>query len=120
MPASDSVIDTICPITDLTTGFAESPEEVKARHPDAVRMVFDDWLADKARRQDSPVEWLLTTEEKYDYGLNVLPPIAWHDSRFLTGKALRPSRWQTTLSRLHPRDSVAARRRLRRSVLHHG
>ena len=56
------------------------------QYPGAVRMSFDAWQADKAARQNTPIEWHPTTAEKYAEMLCVLPPAFWQAGVFLVGE----------------------------------
>ena len=86
VPGEDSIIDVINPNTGLTSVYRETLEQVRKRYPNAERVNFDEWLEQKAARQDSPIEWLESTEEQYHDMLNCLPPAAFLSHAFLVGE----------------------------------
>ena len=74
--------------TDHTTHCGWSFKEVREKHPDAEIMDLDEFCAWKGALQRTPIEWFPSTEERFDYGLNVLPPAAQTDDfqAFLVGE----------------------------------
>jgi hypothetical protein len=86
VPGSDSMIDLVHPITGRSCCFDRTLEQVQEWEPGAVVMSVDEYIASKAARQDSPIEWRETTEERYDDMLGVLPPAAWQLGAFLVGE----------------------------------
>lgn len=89
VPGEKHIIDNIDPTTDLTLCCGETAEQVRLRHPSAVRLTFYDWSKEQAKLQDTPVTWLEVTEAKHNYALEVLPPIDWHvGNGFLVGEAV--------------------------------
>jgi len=87
VPGEDSVIDTIRP-DGLTSVLGESFEQVRARHPAAVRMTWATWRAAAIERQRAPIHWQPTTADKYMEMLEVLPPIEWRSGAFLVGEPI--------------------------------
>jgi hypothetical protein len=81
-----SIIDVINPDTGLTWINGQTFEEVRARYADAQRMTLDAWMARKAELQNAPIQWHVTTEERYHEMLNVLPPAMWIAGGFLVGE----------------------------------
>jgi len=81
-----SVIDEVHPMTGLSVICGQSLEEIQAREPDACVMSWDEWIARKAVIQQTPIEWVPTTFEKYHEMLNCLPPAFWRDGLFLVGE----------------------------------
>lgn len=75
VPGDHSIIDAINPETGLTLYSGKTTEQVQAEYPGAVRMLFDEWLRDKAARQHTPVEWDSVDEIEYQRMFEVLPPI---------------------------------------------
>jgi hypothetical protein len=88
VPGSDSMIDVIHPITGKTLTYGNTLDEVRARPGDenAEIMLIDDFCNAKAKRQDSPIIWQETTEEKYFEMLEVLPPAYMAGGAFLVGE----------------------------------
>jgi hypothetical protein len=86
VPGANSIIDVIHPVTGRTWINGNTPAEMLAREPRAVRMVLSDWLAEKAARQQTPITWTQTTEATYREMLDVLPPAAWVAGYFLVGE----------------------------------
>jgi len=88
IPGQASIIDQIIPATGLTAMFGHTAEQVQARYPAAVRMSWAEWQAAAVARQQAPIVWQLTTAERYDEMLNVLPPAAWIGGAFLVGEPI--------------------------------
>ena len=86
IPGANSLIDVINPQTELTWCLGQTAAEVAEREPQAVRMRIEDWCADKAARQRTPITWEPTTASTYEEMLNVLPPAAWLQGAFLVGE----------------------------------
>jgi hypothetical protein len=86
VPDRDSILDTINPDTGLTQVHGLTETEMLARNPEARRMNWEDFRQAAAARQDTPIEWLATTPDKYDEMLNVLPPALWVGGAFLVGE----------------------------------
>lgn len=85
--AADTIIDRVHPRTGKSLIYGKTLEDVRREYPDAVKINIDEWCKQKAARQDSPLTWTETTDERYDDMLNVLPPAAWHNGAFLVGEA---------------------------------
>lgn len=85
-PGAGHIIDCIHPNTGRSWINDEDLEAVRRRYPNAQRFNFDEWCAEKARRQDTPVTWDETTEEFYMEMLEVLPPACWMRGGFLVGE----------------------------------
>lgn len=86
VPGESNVVDFILPDTGLTLTNNNDAAAVLAKYPDAQRMTYDNWKAAAAARQNTAIMWLLTTPEKYDEMLNVLPPAFWRGGLFLVGE----------------------------------
>jgi hypothetical protein len=86
VPGESSIIDGIDPTTGRSFINGENLEQIRERYPLAVVMPFDDYMAAKAERQNTPIHWVTTTNEQYDDMLGVLPPIAWSHDGFLVGE----------------------------------
>jgi len=85
-PGANHIIDTVNPETGLSWYFAESLEKIRERYPTAEIVNFDAWIDAQAAKQDAPISWNETTEEKYWYMLEVLPPAYQHGNYFLVGE----------------------------------
>lgn len=83
-----TIVDLIHPLTGKTVIYGKTLEDVRAEkgYELAERMSIDEFCRGKAALQDSPVEWIETTEEKYEEMLNVLPPLCWRSTGFLVGE----------------------------------
>lgn len=77
VPGEDSLIDCINPHTGLTAICNETLEQVRERYPNAVKINISDWILDKGKRQDSPIDWEIVTEDRYFEMLECLPPAAY-------------------------------------------
>jgi hypothetical protein len=86
VPGESSIIDGINPSTGRSFINDETLEQIRERYPLAVVMPFDDYMAAKAERQNTPIRWEPTTAEQYDDMLGCLPPIAWTGGAFLVGE----------------------------------
>jgi hypothetical protein len=85
-PGHRYLIDVIKPETGLTLIEGETLEQVRLRHPNAVLVNLAEWRAARGAEQDTPVEWIPTTEEKYWDALGALPPAAQAGAAFLLGE----------------------------------
>ena|SRR5690349_14934232 len=85
-PGRSNLIDLINPHTGRSCIENETLEQVRTRYPGAQIVDVDQWLKDKAERQDTPIEWTETTEERYIEMLEVLPPAFWQGGGFLVGE----------------------------------
>ena len=79
VPGETSIVDLIHPDDGLTLHCAENEAEVRARHPQAVRMAFEEaWkradAAGSARYRQDVTE---ISEAQFNDALNVLPPVGW-------------------------------------------
>jgi len=81
----NSIVDTI-DSDGLTTIYRETFEQIKERHPDAIEVDYDQWWEEKTARQDTPVEWVETTEENYWEALGCLPPAIMRSGAFCVGE----------------------------------
>ena len=94
---SSTMIDVIRPDGSGRTWYAnQTLEEIRARavngyeserdYDQAEIMTIDEFCEDKAKRQDTPIEWIEITEEQYWYYLEALPPIDRSNGKFLVGE----------------------------------
>jgi len=86
VPGKHSIIDSIDPKTGLTQVYGHTEDEVRAREPLAVRMLWEDWRKAESARQHTPITWQETTRAKYWEMLEVLPPALWIGGFFLVGE----------------------------------
>ena len=86
VPGENHIIDTINPETGLTSVFGKDAEAVLTKEPKAVRITWDVWRAEASARQQTPIQWELTTEAKYQEMLEILPPALWIGGVFLVGE----------------------------------
>jgi len=89
VPGQVNAIDLVHPITGRTIYGNKTLGEIRAERPEyanAELMAFDDYREQAAAIQRTPIAWGETTEEDYDYGLNVLPPALWIKGGFLVGE----------------------------------
>lgn len=86
VPGEDSVIDMRHPVTGLSMVNGETLEQVQARYPAAVVIAWETWRAEKAARQNQPVEWRECSEARYMDMLEVLPPAHMEPRGFLVGE----------------------------------
>lgn len=86
IPGEDHILDTINPVTGLTSVYGKTEAQVKAESPLAVRMSWEDWRMAASKRQQTPIYWMRTTQHKYNEMLEVLPPIDWRSGAFLVGE----------------------------------
>jgi hypothetical protein len=85
-PGAHNLIDIINPQTGLSSINGETLEQVRKRYPTAEVVDVDEWCQKKAEGQDSKIEWIETTEEKYYEMLGVLPPAWLTQDSFLVGE----------------------------------
>lgn len=73
---ADSMIDLVHPVTGKTVIYGRTLEECRQEkgYEAAELMTVDDFCRDKADRQDEPVIWEETTEERFFEMLECLPP----------------------------------------------
>ena len=83
--ALGSLIDTIR-ADGTTTIYGRDEADVKREYPDAETMTVEAWCNWKAEQQRTPITWAATTQERFDYALNVLPPAAMLRGGFLLGE----------------------------------
>lgn len=88
VPGDSHIIDMINPITGLSWINGDNLEQVQARCPGAVIMSFDDYMKALDQRENTPIAWNETTEEQYDYALDVLPPAYMGNLGFLVGEPM--------------------------------
>ncbi len=86
VPGANHIIDVINPDTGLTVTFGRDEANVKAEHPDAIRLTWGEWQADAVKRQNTPIRWTETDEHTYTNMLEVLPPALWIGGGFLVGE----------------------------------
>ncbi len=86
VPGCGHIIDGINPATGRTRIYGRTLEDVQVEAPGAVSMPLEQFCADKAARQDTPITWDEITAEQYDYWLECLPPAAWENGAFLVGE----------------------------------
>ena len=88
VPGSDNMIDVVHPITGKTVIYGRTLEEVRQMpgYEKAELMTVDAFCRDKAERQDTPITWTETTQEKFYEMLEVLPPAAMKNGGFLVGE----------------------------------
>ncbi len=86
VPGSDSIIDTIHPVTGKGVYGGQTLEEVQQEEPLAVVMSVELFCEQKAARQDTPIEWHEITEEQYENWFECLPPAAYAENGFLVGE----------------------------------
>jgi hypothetical protein len=120
VPGAHNVIDTINEATGQTTINGHTFEQVLAREPLAKLFTWEEWRATQIERQQTPITWEPTTEEKYNEMLNVLPPEFWrmglflvgepYDHDYATGAPRFTAYWERRKSSVHyVRYSVASR-----------
>lgn len=85
-PGKSNLIDLINPLTGRSCIENETLEQIQARYPGAEIVDVDQWLKQKAERQDTEIEWTETTEERYWEMLEVLPPAFMKGGGFLVGE----------------------------------
>lgn len=86
VPGANHIIDTINPITGLTSVYGKDAHAVLTENPNAVRMTWEVWRTAAAERQQTPITWQRTTARKYQEMLEVLPPAYWSGGAFLVGE----------------------------------
>lgn len=86
VPGENHIIDTIHPDTGLTSVYGKDAAAVLADNPGAVRMTWEAWRTEAAKRQQTPIRWERTTERKYQEMLEILPPAYWSGGAFLVGE----------------------------------
>ena len=86
VPGENSIIDAVHPETGRTQINDHTLEQVRERHPNAVQMTWEEWRAEQAAKQQTPLHFTPTTERKYHEMLEVLPPAAWESGAFLVGE----------------------------------
>ena len=86
VPGQNHAIDIMHPVTGRTIYGNKTVEEVQAENPGAEVMTLDELCRQVAERQHTPITWEESTEEDYDYGLNVLPPAIWIKGGFMVGE----------------------------------
>jgi hypothetical protein len=88
VPGKDGIIDVIRPSTGLSWCYGHNLEQIRARYPGAEIVNCDEHFAAQAKRQDSTIEWMETTREKYWEMLEVLPPACMLAGGFLVGEPM--------------------------------
>lgn len=82
-----TAIDTINPATGRTVCYGKTLADCRKEYPDAEEMTLEAFCAWKGAQQRTAITWNDTTEADYEYGLNVLPPVAWGRGAFCVGEA---------------------------------
>lgn len=88
VPGHHNVIDTIVDATGLTSINGETFEQVRERYPLAQLYTWEEWRAVQMERQHTPIEWELSTFERYREMLEILPPAFWRRGLFLVGEPM--------------------------------
>lgn len=65
----------------------ETLEQVRQRYPGAIVKPIDEFCAEKAKAQDTPIEWTETTEDRFENMLGCVPPALMLGGGFLVGEA---------------------------------
>ena len=88
VPDGENMVDVLHPETGLTVCYGKTLDDVRKEpgYEKAEIMLVDDFCAAKAKRQDSPITWTETTEERYFEMLEVLPPAMMLGGDFLVGE----------------------------------
>lgn len=88
VPGDSHIIDMVHPLTGNTVIRGKSLEEIRLEpgYELAERMPIDQFCEQKARKQDTPIEWYPITEEQYHYWFECLPPAAYGRQAFLVGE----------------------------------
>lgn len=86
VPGEDWIIDGIHPETGLTLFNKSTSEQILAENPQAVRMTYEHFAAEKAKRQNTPVKWDRVSPDEFNRMLEVLPPVGWRSLGFLVGE----------------------------------
>jgi hypothetical protein len=85
VPGELSIIDMVAE-NGLSGVYGETLEQVRQRYPGAEIRPFDWFCEEKAKTQDTPLEWIETTEERFYEMLEVLPPAVMARGGFLVGE----------------------------------
>jgi len=80
------VIDMIDPDTDCTVINGKDADQVLAETPHAVELTLAAFLRWKASKQNTPLVWIESDEEAYDWGLGCMMPAAMLRGGFLVGE----------------------------------
>ena len=83
-----TMIDLINPDTGRTRIYGRTVADAQREYPGAEEMTVEEYCARKAALQDTPIEWLPITEEKYNYYLEVLPPLDYRNRGFLVSEPI--------------------------------
>jgi len=86
IPGQNQAINIVHPFTGRMIYGEKTVAECIEENPGAVVMTLDELCKQIAERQHTPIAWDETTEEEYDYGLNVLPPAIWVRDGFMVGE----------------------------------
>jgi len=88
VPGGNSMIDLVHPITGKTVIYGKTLEDCRQEkgYENAELILVEDFCKAKADKQDAPVTWNETTEDKYHEMLNILPPACWTGDYFLVGE----------------------------------
>jgi hypothetical protein len=86
VPGERSIIDGIHPDTGRSLVYGHTLEAIRERYPEAVIVPFEDWRAEQAARQDTPITWAPTTRAEYWRMLECLPPVVMTGGAFLVGE----------------------------------
>ncbi len=83
-PGKHFIIDAM--LDGKTVCERETIEEVRKRYPSAELYDFNTWIKSMVERENPPIVWEETTEEKFEYALECLPPVFIGNGGFLQGE----------------------------------
>jgi len=86
VPGQNSIIDAINPETGRSQICGDTLEQVQAREPGAVIMAWEDWRAEQAAKQQTPIAWTEVGADVYNEMLDVLPPIGFSGKGFMVSE----------------------------------
>lgn len=86
VPGESNIIDCINPATGRSWIEGETLDQIRQRYPLAEQVNLDAWVKAKGERQDCPILWTETTEDRYMEMLEVLPPAYMSGGAFLVGE----------------------------------
>lgn len=84
-PGKPFIIDGM--MNGVTIWEKETIADVRKRYPSAEVYEFDSWIQAMVERENTPVTWEETTEDKFNYALECLPPAFIGNGGFLVGEA---------------------------------
>lgn len=68
--------------------FGSSEENIKERYPGAKLMKVSDFRKEADKKQSPPIQWIQTTQEKFNYAFEVVPPAYYRKNSFLLGEPI--------------------------------